>query len=231
VVLSEESFYSPCSFSDGNGNDVIVKQTKSNEYAEKIIRTALTQLGSCVGLVSLIKDCQSYVIKNSISLAWRIGRAVSIAKQKSDIVHLADHIIDAIKPTTGKKLFEGKIIAVEKKLERGYIFGEVVIEDSEQNQLRLPFQNENLVARLNGKVVASVPDLITVIDADSGEEVGTPDYKYGLVVFVLVISPSNLWTDTKKGLEVGGPEAFGLDIEYKPIGTYSEPASVIDEYA
>jgi DUF917 family protein len=84
---------------------------------------------------------------------------------------------------------------------------------------------------LNGKVVASVPDLITVIDADSGEEVGTPDYKYGLVVFVLVISPSNLWTDTKKGLEVGGPEAFGLDIEYKPIGTYSEPASVIDEYA
>ena len=232
VVLSEDSFYSPCAFSDGNGNDVVVHKTKTNQYAEKVVRAALSELGSFVGLVSSIKDVNSLVIRNSISLAWRVGRAVAIARQKSDIENLPEHIINSVKPTGAKKLFEGKIVAVEKKVHKGYVFGEVIIENSKQGQtLKIPFQNENIYASLEGEIIASVPDLITVIDADTGEAVGTPDYKYGLVVFVLAISPSNLWTDTEKGLKVGGPEAFGLDdIKYNPIGTYVKPVSVIDEF-
>lgn len=233
VVLSKDSFYSPCAFSDGNGNDVMVSKTKTNQYAEKIVRAALSELGSTVGLVSSIKDVNSLVIRNSISLAWRIGRAVAIARQKSDIEHLADYIIDSVKPTAAKKLFEGKIIAVDKKVHGGYVFGEVVIENTNLGQtLRIPFQNENIYASLDDKVIASVPDLIAVIDADTGEAVGTPDYKYGLVVFVIAIAPSNLWTDTERGLEVGGPQAFGLkEITYNPIGTYVKPVSVIEEFS
>lgn len=233
VVLSEDSFYSPCAFSDGNGNDVRVSKTKTNQYAEKIVRSALSELGSFVGLVSSIKDVNSLVIKNSISLAWRIGRAVTLARQQSDIENLPNHIINSVKPTAAKKLFEGKVIGVEKKVHKGYVFGEVIIENTDSSQtLKIPFQNENIYASLDGEIIASVPDLITVIDADSGEAIGTPDYKYGLVVFVLAISPSNHWTDTAKGLEVGGPQAFGLDeIKYNPIGTYVKPVSVIDEYS
>lgn len=233
VVLSEDSFYSPCAFSDGNGNDVVVHKSKTNQYAEKIVRAALSELGSSVGLVSSIKDVNSLVIKNSISLAWRVGRAVAIARQQSDIENLPEHIINSVKPTAAKKLFEGKILSVEKKVYKGYVFGEVVIENSNSGEsLKIPFQNENIYASLDGNIIASVPDLIAVIDADTGEAVGTPDYKYGLVVFVLAISPSNHWTDTEKGLQVGGPQAFGLDdVKYNPIGTYVKPVSVIDEFS
>lgn len=231
-VISDESFFSPCAFSDGNGTDIIIKKVKSNKLAETLVRNALSELGSFVGLVYLLKDSKSLVIRNSLSLAWRIGKAVSIAKQNSDIINLPNRIIESIKPTSSKLIFEGKIIGVEKKLRNGYVFGEVIIEDKSQNKLRIPFQNENLLAELNNGTIASVPDLITVIDSDSGEAVGTPDYKYGLFVFVLVISPSNLWTDSQKGMEIGGPSAFGLDeINYTPTGEYFKPMSVIDEYS
>jgi N-methylhydantoinase A/oxoprolinase/acetone carboxylase beta subunit/DUF917 family protein len=231
VVCSDEPCFSPCAFSDGNGNDVLVKRTKSNKSAESLLRAALSELGVFVGMVAAVKDVNDRVIKNSISLAWRIGRAVSIARQRSDIANLCKYIIDSIKPTSAKKLFEGKIVGVEKKIHKGYVFGEVVIESSNKRTMRIPFQNENLVAKIDGEVVASIPDLIAVIDSETGEAVGTPDYKYGLLVVVLAISPSNLWTDTARGLEVGGPGAFGLeDVVYKPIGHYTKPLSVIDEF-
>lgn len=58
-------------------------------------------------------------------------------------------------------------------------------------------------------MLAAVPDLIAVLDAQSGSALGTPEYKYGLRVLVLGITAAPQWTDTQRGLEVGGPSAFG----------------------
>lgn len=228
VVCSNDPSFSPCAFSDGNGNDVLLRRTKSNSSAESIVRAALTELGVFVGLVGAVKDVNHRVIKNSVSLAWRIGRAVSIARQSSDTANVARYIIDSVGVDSAKEMFRGKIVAVEKKLQKGYVFGEVVIQGEHQT-MRIPFQNENLMATLDGATVASVPDLIVVLDAETGEAVGTPDYKYGLLVTVLVLSPDDLWT-TKRGLEVGGPGAFGLEVEYVPTGRHTKPVSVIAEY-
>ena len=80
--------------------------------------------------------------------------------------------------------------------------------------------------------MASVPDLICVIDAQNGEAIGTPEYRYGLLVIVLGITASEKWTSTERGLEIGGPKGFGMDdVEYKPLGVFKKPISVIDEYA
>lgn len=229
-VMSDDPCYSPCAFSDGNGNDVLVKKTKTNKAAESLIRAALSELGMFVGLVSVIDDIQGMAIKNSISLAWRIGKAVSIAKQHSNISNVAQYIIDSVKPTSAKLLFEGKIVGVEKRLQKGYVFGEVVIESLNKGTMRIPFQNENLVAKVDDKVVASVPDLICVLDSETGEAVGTPDYKYGLVVCVIAIAPSDHWT-SERGLEVGGPSAFGFnDVVYESVGTYAKTVGVIEEF-
>jgi DUF917 family protein len=81
-------------------------------------------------------------------------------------------------------------------------------------------------------VLAIVPDLISVIDAQSGEAIGTPEYRYGLLVTVIGITASDKWTSTPRAIEIGGPAAFGLtDIEYKPLGKFVNPVSVIDEYS
>lgn len=110
--------------------------------------------------------------------------------------------------------------------------------------LKIPFKNENLAAirisrskGVDGKTVEKeeevlglVPDLVSVIDAQNGEAIGTPEYRYGLLVIVLGITASDRWT-SERGIEIGGPKGFGMDhLTYKPLGKFVKPTSVIDEF-
>jgi DUF917 family protein len=109
-----------------------------------------------------------------------------------------------------------------------------------QGTIKIPFKNENIAAlrvRDDGKeeqqedVLAIVPDLITVIDAQNGEAIGTPEYRYGLLVVVLGLAASDKWTGSQRGIEIGGPAGFGIDhLKFTPLGTFVKPQSVIDEY-
>jgi DUF917 family protein len=74
-----------------------------------------------------------------------------------------------------------------------------------------------------------VPDLIFLLDVSTGENIGVQEYRYGLKVTVMIMAPHPLWT-TKRGLEIGGPQAFKLPYEYKPTLRYQKPRSVIDEF-
>ena len=82
------------------------------------------------------------------------------------------------------------------------------------------------------QILAMVPDLVCVLDAQNGEALGTQEYRYGLPVVVLGITASEKWTSIQRGLEIGGPKGFGFnDLEYKPLGKFNKPRSVIDEFA
>lgn len=77
-----------------------------------------------------------------------------------------------------------------------------------------------------------MPDLVCVIDAQNGEALGTQEYRYGLLVVVLGITASEKWTSTARGIEIGGPKGFGMDdLEYVPLGKFTKPRSVIDEFS
>lgn len=70
-----------------------------------------------------------------------------------------------------------------------------------------------------------------MLDAQNGEALGTQEYRYGLPVVVIGITASEKWTSTERGIEIGGPKGFGFnDLEYKALGKFSKPRSVIDEY-
>lgn len=79
-------------------------------------------------------------------------------------------------------------------------------------------------------IVAGVPDLISVLDAQNGLALGTPEYKYGQRVLVLGITAAPQWTSTQRGLDLGALPAFGYDVPYVPLGEYVQPLSVIAEY-
>lgn len=243
-ALSEGRFWDVVSLSDGNGNKFIITGAQSDEHVEKMARAALAQIGCHVGAVNTpmsSKQLSTMTVHSTLSQAWRVGRAVHIARQKTEIEKLPRYILDSLggDGKVGREIFQGKIVGVEKKLHMGHVYGEVMIEDTAKNCLKIPFKNENIAAelRMNNsnewEIVASVPDLISVCYSDNGEACGTPDYRYGILVFVLTIAPSDLWTKSENTLAVGGPKSFGPvfeHIQYKPIGTYSEPLSVIDEY-
>ncbi len=103
---------------------------------------------------------------------------------------------------------------------------------STSTSLLVDFENENLSAILRedekeDTVLAVCPDLITFLDKANGAPLGISDYKYGLRVSVIALQAPPIWT-SGRGLEMGGPKAFGLDVEYRGVGSgeYEAPKSV-----
>lgn len=251
VVFGErEIVFAPVSVADGNGNTLYMPTATSDLKVEQVIRAALSQMGSAVGTADAPvtgEETRRWAVEHTISLSWRIGREVARATKENRIDNVAESIIDAVGgPETGRVLFKGKIIGVERKLWMGHIYGEVIIEGTDaqfSGKVKIPFKNENIAAirmhdgqeiktgeERNEDVLAIVPDLISVIDAQNGEAIGTPEYRYGLLVLVIGITASERWT-SPKGIEIGGPNAFGLNhLEYKPLGKFVKPISVIDEF-
>jgi DUF917 family protein/N-methylhydantoinase A/oxoprolinase/acetone carboxylase beta subunit len=251
VVFGErEIVFAPVAVADGNGNTLYMGTAKSDLKVEQVIRAALSQMGSSVGTADAPvtgAETRRWAVEHTISLSWRIGREVARARKENNIDSVADCIVDAVGGTeAGRVLFKGKIVGVERKLYMGHVYGEVIIEGTDApytGKLKVPFKNENIAAirisegstsetgkEKNEDVLAIAPDLISIIDAQNGEAIGTPEYRYGLLVQILGFTASERWT-SPRGIELGGPKAFGLDhLEYKPIGIFVKPTSVIDEY-
>ncbi|KAJ0336576.1 hypothetical protein KNSL1_013239 [Colletotrichum chrysophilum] len=160
--------------------------------------------------------------------------------------------IDAIFDVcAGKLLFTGKIIDVRRYVGGGYTMGSVLLAplaDEERDSdprgpsnadrhMLIPFQNEYLYAALTNsegsekdqEVICTVPDLISILGQD-GEAIGSQDLRYGLRVNVIGLPAHPLWK-TEKGMPVGGPKAFGLEMPFVGVGEYTEPRSVIEEFS
>lgn len=246
----------PCAIASGDGKSILMTKSTNDEIVDRALRASCSEMGSRVGMAAkpttkakVIK----YSVLNTLSLAWRIGRCIARAKAHNTSVTIAEQIIEEVGgPESAKVLFRGKIIGVERRLWKGHSYGEITIqqivdEDMESTGgsmktvavggvLKIPFKNENIYAKHvkedgSEEFIAMVPDLIAVLDTQSGKALGVPEYRYGVMVTVLGITCSPRWSDTPKGLEIGGPAAMGYkDVIYKPLGIYVEPKSVIFEY-
>ena len=80
----------------------------------------------------------------------------------------------------------------------------------------IEFQNENLCATVNGKILATAPDLICLVDTETFTPVPTDALKYGKRVLAVGLPCYHLWR-TKAGLDLVGPRYFGLDTDYIPV--------------
>ena len=61
-----------------------------------------------------------------------------------------------------------------------------------------------------------VPDIICLMDSESGEAVGTDTLRYGQRVTVIAL-PAPAVLRTPKGLLHVGPRAFGYDLDYRSV--------------
>ena len=83
--------------------------------------------------------------------------------------------------------------------------------------MEIDFQNENLVARHDGKNVVVVPDLICILDIDTAEPITTEALRYGQRVSVIGVGAPAIMR-APDALKVFGPAAFGFDDPFEPIG-------------
>ena len=89
----------------------------------------------------------------------------------------------------------------------------------------IDIQNEYLVASEGGTRLAMVPDLICIVDSETGRPIGTEEQRYGLRVAILSL-PAPAILRTEPALRLMGPRAFGYDFDFVPLGISSEPKPV-----
>lgn len=115
-------------------------------------------------------------------------------------------------------LYTGKVVDSSTRIIGGYDIGEATIAPFEGNSppLKIDIKNEYLVARLGHEVIASVPDLITIVDYETSTPINAERLRFGQRVAVFGIGcPSFYRSD--RAQEFVAPRCFGFDFDYLPI--------------
>ena len=206
----------PMAIADEKGNSAVIN-TVSNRWTETLARTLTIDMG-CSAMIAIYpmtgKQVKETCILNTITLLEKIGKTIRGARERhADPVAAVRHV------TNGYLIWKGKVGDVERRTQTGFARGEATItgvNEYEGRSLRIAFQNEFLIARVGDDVLATTPDLITVLDAETGEPITTEGLRYGFRVAVLSMPCDPRWR-TPAGLAVVGPGYFGYDVPYVPI--------------
>jgi uncharacterized protein len=204
---------SPAVMTDERGN-LIVFRTISGAWMERLERAAAVEFGgaACSTEFTLTAaQAREATVRDSVSLAIRIGEAV-IGATGSPVAALIAEI-------GAFRLVTGKISDVDRRTTSGFVRGSVVVEGLGEDAgrlIRLELQNENLVALERGRVLASVPDLITVVDSETADAIATERLRYGQRITVIAFPCDPVWR-TERGIAVTGPRSFGYEFDYQPV--------------
>ena len=154
------------------------------------------------------------LVPGTISLCEEIGGLIRVERAAH-----GDPVGAVIERLGGRLLVTGKVADVARRTQDGFAQGEARLSglgEDTGRELRLEFQNEHLLAVLDGQVLASTPDLIVVLDAETGEPVTTEGLRYGQRV-VAIGAPCDPRWRTPEGLRLVGPRTFGYDCDYVPV--------------
>jgi DUF917 family protein len=192
---------SPAFIVDPMGNSIAIA-VKTAQATELIARAVTVSCGSMAALSLYVmqgKETEKSLVHNTLSHALSIGKALRRRdKAPSELLR---------EVCQGAVIAQGTISSLEHFLEGGFLKGKVTIA-GEGDATELLFQNEYLLATRGGQIVAHTPDLIVVLDEESGIPVPAERLQYGLRVEVVSLPAPHIWK-TEQGMAVVGPEAFG----------------------
>ncbi|GGM04503.1 DUF917 domain-containing protein [Nakamurella endophytica] len=203
---------SPLAFADEKGN-VGVLQTVDNSWTERIARVAAVEMGCSVmicGFAMSGAQARESLVRDSLQRC--IGLGSGIAQARTGKVDPVDRVVELLE---GRELFAGKVVDVQRATTTGFARGTATVR-GDDGDLTLRFQNEHLIASVadaagDETVLATTPDLIVVLEHDTGEPVTTEGLRYGQRVRV-VAAPSDPRWHSPEALAMVGPGYFGYDV-------------------
>jgi len=200
----------PAFLADEHGN-VVTLEPVDGDWYERLARIVTVAFGGSAwgaDFIMTAETARGTTVRRSVTHAIEIGRA-----RRDAGVH------GVLAATGGLRLIGGKVAEVERRTSGGFARGEVVVVgtgDDRGREVRIHVQNENLRATDGDRLLAVVPDLITVLDEATGSAIPTERMRYGQRVIVIGIPCDPLWR-TESGLAVAGPGAFGFADPYRPV--------------
>ena len=181
------------------------------ERLERAIAIAVGGIAASAEYSLTVAEARRATVPNTVTLAGRIGRVIREAD--------ADPVDALIVAVGAARLLGGRVVDVERRIEAGFVRGSARIQGTRADagrSLEIDIQNEFLVARIDDEVKATVPDIIALLDEQTGEAIHTERLRYGQRVVVIAI-PCAPICRTPIGLSTAGPVAFGYDLPYLPV--------------
>jgi uncharacterized protein len=201
---------------DDKGNSIVL-ECIDNRWTERLARTATIEMGGSA-LISLYpmsgEIAKKASVRGTLTLARRLGEIL----RESRAAH-ADAIAAIQAKLNAATIFEGRVTDIARRTETGFARGEakfVGVDSYRGKTYRIAFQNEFLIAEEDGRPIVTTPDLITLLDADTGAPITTETLRFGLRVVAIAIPCAAQWR-TPAGLALVGPKYFGYDVEYRPF--------------
>ncbi|HEV8052725.1 MAG TPA: DUF917 domain-containing protein, partial [Parachlamydiaceae bacterium] len=203
---------SPGFITDCLGNTTVIYGSNTATL-EKIGRQVTVAMGSVAafGFFPLTtEEAEKFTFPKSISKALSIGKVAREARANG--TDPTDAILTLCK---GIKIGSGKITDIDRVISRGFLYGVVTIQHKSE-KMELDFQNEYLVAKRDGKIVATTPDILMLLEQETGAPIDSQQLQFGLKVHLVALPSPALWT-TPAGLQLVGPRHFSYEIDYHPI--------------
>ncbi|MGL4524701.1 MAG: DUF917 domain-containing protein [Spirochaetia bacterium] len=206
----------PLVMGDAHRN-LVIMETVNDNWAEHYARAVTVKMGGQASMADTVlsgKDLKNAGVHKPLALAQKIGQTIISANQQNQPPTQA-----LLEVCEGFDLFYGKVIDILRSTDGAFVRGVATLEGLSRDKgktLKLSFQNENLMAEVDGKMIASVPDLICNVDMRTGIPITTEGIKFGQRMMVLGIK-GDPKLRSRVGLETVGPRAFGYDFDYRPI--------------
>ena len=211
----------PALLIDDSGNSVKVEAV-SDRMAEDLCRVNTMAMGS-MAFAAIYPmsgaDARRVAVQDTISQTLEIGRAI---REGRDGAHdVFDALLKCLSGRDGRMariLFDGKISDVVHETRDSWHWGQATIDalDGSDDKCTVEIRNEYLVARINGKTVTIVPDLIAILDRESAEPLTAEMLTYGQRVKVIGYA-ADAMLRLPESLEVLAPRRFGVDEDFTPI--------------
>ena len=200
----------------------IFDQVTDPRSLERLARAVTIQMGGGAAFAMPVmsgEQVKRTAVPGTLSLTKAIGDAVRAARARNQ-----DPVAAILKVTSGEIIFRGKITDVERWTTKGFARGRLFVGGLDSyagREMHIEFQNENLIAYTHNEngdehVTVTVPDLICVVDSDTGEPITTELLRYGFRVTVLGIPCATLLR-APQALQYISPRAFGYEVDYRPM--------------
>ncbi len=197
-------------------------QTNTTEVYERHIRSFAMAAG---GMITTAEHAMSgaelkrSVIPGTLSFSIELGRILRENRgQAEGLLKPLQEIFARSIYGQCQLVFQGKVVDKATRIVGGYDVGEVTIErfDGLGDPLKISIKNEYLLGKIDDRVIASVPDLIVIVDYETGTPINAERLRYGHRVAVFAVGCPDFYR-TPDALRVVEPRCFGFDIDYVPL--------------
>jgi DUF917 family protein len=198
----------PAVLATPTGEAVLVESTAAASI-ERIMRAALPECGGWGLFVSrpfVADELRDRVVAGTASRALSLGQALRRLPPWARGPEIAQAI-------NGRLLGGGAIVEVLRYQRRGAFAGGnfYLIDTATGAVVRVEYQNEYLLAAVDGEVTVSCPDLLIVVDPRLRRLIRPEDLRPRLEIAVVALEGPLWWKQTPERLSRVSPRAFGLD--------------------